>query len=186
MHNRLVDRILQCAMHVALTLRTKTEYVIEDNGNGKKTPRKIGMAPVFRDGIEYEVTIFFELDQSHAAAATKDRTGIFDGQYFMIDPNTGKQIYQWLAGGAAEPSSPLPIMATQSEPEDDTPLPAKVEQVMQRYCANMTREEKEVVAAKIKSITGGTANYRAVTDEAILQRIYDTFKGAPNASGMEG
>ncbi|MBQ9167145.1 MAG: AAA family ATPase, partial [Oscillospiraceae bacterium] len=44
MHNRLVDRILQCAMHVALTLRTKTEYVIEDNGNGKKTPRKIGMA----------------------------------------------------------------------------------------------------------------------------------------------
>ncbi|MBQ8616496.1 MAG: AAA family ATPase [Clostridia bacterium] len=186
MHNRLVDRILQCAMHVALTLRTKTEYVIEDNGNGKKTPRKIGMAPVFRDGIEYEVTIFFELDQSHAAAATKDRTGIFDGQYFMIAPNTGKQIYQWLAGGAAEPSTPLPIKATQSEPEDDTPLPVKVEQVMQRYCANMTREEKEVVAARIKSITGGTANYRAVTDEAILQRIYDTFKGAPNASGMEG
>ena len=144
------------------------------------------MAPVFRDGIEYEVTIFFELDQSHAAAATKDRTGIFDGQYFMIDPNTGTQIYQWLAGGAAEPSVPLPIKALQSEPEDDTPLPVKVEQVMQRYCANMTREEKEVVAAKIKSITGGTANYRAVTDEAILQRIYDTFKGAPNASGMEG
>lgn len=186
MHNRLVDRILQCAMHVALTLRTKTEYVIEDNGNGKKTPRKIGMAPVFRDGIEYEVTIFFELDQSHAAAATKDRTGIFDGQYFMIDPNTGKQIYQWLAGGAAEPSAPLPMKAPQSEPEDDTPLPVKVEQVMQRYCANMTREEKEVVAARIKLITGGTANYRAVTDETVLQRIYDTFKGAPNASDMEG
>lgn len=56
---------------------------------------------------------------------------------------------------------------------------------MQRYCANMTREEKEVVAARIKAITGGTANYRAVTDETVLQRIYDTFKGAPNASSME-
>ena len=98
LHNKLVDRILQCPMHVAVTLRTKTEYVIEDNGNGKKTPRKIGMAPVFRDGVEYEFTIFFELDQSHAAAATKDRTGLFDGQYFLIAPDTGARIRDWLAG----------------------------------------------------------------------------------------
>ena len=98
LHNKLVDRILQCPMHVAVTLRTKTEYVIEDNGSGKKTPRKIGMAPVFRDGVEYEFTIFFELDQSHAAAATKDRTGLFDGQYFLIAPDTGARIRDWLAG----------------------------------------------------------------------------------------
>lgn len=98
LHNKLVDRILQCPMHVAVTLRTKTEYVIEDNGNGKKTPRKIGMAPVFRDGVEYEFTIFFELDQPHAAAATKDRTGLFDGQYFLIAPDTGARIRDWLAG----------------------------------------------------------------------------------------
>ena len=31
LHNKLVDKILQCPMHVAATLRTKTEYVIEDN-----------------------------------------------------------------------------------------------------------------------------------------------------------
>ena len=53
-HNRLVDRILQCNMHIAATLRTKTEYVIEDNAQGKKAPRKVGMAPVFREGFEYE------------------------------------------------------------------------------------------------------------------------------------
>ena len=45
LHNRLVDRILQCPMHVAATLRTKTEYVIEETSNGKKSPRKVGMAP---------------------------------------------------------------------------------------------------------------------------------------------
>lgn len=50
---------------------------------------------------------------------------------------------------------------------------------MQRYCAGMTREEKEVVAAQIKQITGGTANYRAVSDEAMLRRIYEQFKDAP-------
>ena len=83
-------------MHVAITLRTKTEYVIEDNGNGKKTPKKVGMAPVFRDGIEYEVTVFFELAQDHIANATKNRTGVFDGQFFTITPDTGTKIRAWL------------------------------------------------------------------------------------------
>ena len=178
LHNRLVDRILQCAMHVAVTLRTKTEYVIEDNGSGKKTPRKIGMAPVFRDGVEYEFTIFFELDQSHAAAATKDRTGLFDGQYFLIAPETGVRIHKWLAGAKSEPAPVLAVSAAKPQP-DDAPLSERVEQAMQRYCAGMTREEKEVVAAQIKQITGGTANYRAVTDEATLRRIYEQFKDAP-------
>ena len=36
-----------------------------------------------------------------------------------------------------------------------------------------------MVAAQIKQITGGTANYRAVTDEAMLRRIYEQFKDAP-------
>lgn len=179
LHNRLVDRILQCAMHVAVTLRTKTEYVIEDNGSGKKTPRKIGMAPVFRDGVEYEFTIFFELDQSHAAAATKDRTGLFDGQYFLIAPDTGVRIHEWLAG--AKPKEPAPIAATTpGHDHEDVPLTVLVEQTMQRYCAGLSKEEKEVVAAQIKQITGGTANYRAVTDEATLRRIYDCFKDVPD------
>lgn len=181
LHNRLVDRILQCAMHVAVTLRTKTEYVIEDNGNGKKSPKKIGMAPVFRDGVEYEFTIFFELDQSHAAAATKDRTGLFDGQYFMIAPDTGARIYEWLAG--AVPVEPR--IETPAQPAE-IPLAEKVDQLIKRYCANMNREEKEGVAARLRQITGGTANYRSITDETILQRIYEAFKDAVPTNGQEG
>lgn len=173
LHNKLVDRILQCPMHVAVTLRTKTEYVIEDNGSGKKTPRKIGMAPVFRDGVEYEFTIFFELDQSHAAAATKDRTGLFDGQYFLIAPDTGARIRDWLAGAKPQ-TEPLPLQAKQPA-SHEVPLPELVDQTMKRHCANMTREEKEGVAAKLKQIAG-TANYRAVTDEATLRAIYEAFK----------
>ena len=181
LHNRLVDRILQCAMHVAVTLRTKTEYVIEDNGNGKKSPKKIGMAPVFRDGVEYEFTIFFELDQSHAAAATKDRTGLFDGQYFMIAPDTGARIYEWLAG--AVPAEPRIVAPAQPA---EIPLAEKVDQLIKRYCANMNREEKEGVAARLRQITGGTANYRSITDETILQRIYEAFKDAVPTNGQEG
>lgn len=176
LHNKLVDRILQCPMHVATTLRTKTEYVIEDNGNGKKSPRKVGMAPIFREGLEYEFSVFFELSQDHSAAATKDRTGLFDGQYFVITPDTGARIAGWLGNSAAAPVPPKPNVT--SDQQDERTLAEKVDQVMRNYCADLTPEEKAQVSARLKEITGGTANYRAVTDEATLQAIYDEFKEA--------
>ena len=176
LHNKLVDRILQCPMHVATTLRTKTEYVIEDNGNGKKSPRKVGMAPIFREGLEYEFSVFFELSQDHSAAATKDRTGLFDGQYFIITPDTGARIAGWLGNAAAEPVPPKPAVTPAHQ--DERTLAEKVDQVMRTYCANLSPEEKAQVSARLKEITGGTANYRAVTDETTLQAIYDEFKEA--------
>lgn len=181
MHNKLVDKILQCPMHIAVTLRTKTEYVIEDSSSGKKAPRKIGMAPIFRDGIEYEFSVFFELDQSHAAAATKDRTGLFDSQYFVITADTGLKIQEWLSGASPTAAESLPMQpALQSaDPipaEESIPLSEQVDQVMKRTCAGMTREEKEAVSARLREITGGTANYRAVTDPTVLQAILNAFK----------
>lgn len=174
-HNRLVDRILQCNMHIAATLRTKTEYVIEDNASGKKAPRKVGMAPVFREGFEYEMSVFFELALDHSASATKDRTGLFDGRYFIITPEIGAQIYQWLAGASTE--GPTPVIAKSAPAAPSVPqktLAEQVDEVMLAYCKDLTREEKEVVAAELKQIAG-TANYRAVTDEAALERILERF-----------
>lgn len=174
-HNRLVDRILQCNMHIAATLRTKVEYVIEENGSGKKSPRKIGMAPVFREGFEYEMSVFFELAPDHTASATKDRTGLFDGRFFLVTPDTGREIYQWLAGSTSDPQ---PVIA-RSEPsasELEKPLPVRVDEAMRAYCQGLSREEKEEVAAALKSIAG-TANYRAVSDEATLLKILEKFGG---------
>lgn len=174
-HNRLVDRILQCNMHIAATLRTKTEYVIEDNASGKKAPRKVGMAPVFREGFEYEMSVFFELALDHSASATKDRTGLFDGRYFIITPEIGTQIHQWLAGASTD--GPAPAIAKSAPAAPPVPLKTlaeQVDEVMLAYCKDLTREEKEVVAAELKQIAG-TANYRAVTDEAALERILERF-----------
>lgn len=106
LHNRLVDKILQSNMHIVVTMRTKAEYTLEENDRGKKTPKKIGMAPIFRDGIEYEFTIFFDVMQDHYASATKDRTGIFDQRTFIIDAETGTEIYQWLSGATPEQTKP--------------------------------------------------------------------------------
>ena len=61
------------------------------------------MAPVQRDGMEYEFTVVLDLSvDSHIASSSKDRTGIFDGQYFKPTVETGKQLLSWLEDGSAE------------------------------------------------------------------------------------
>jgi hypothetical protein len=82
-------------------MRAKTEYVQErDERTGKQVVRKIGLAPIMRDGIEYEFTTFLELDVQHMAFVGKDRTRLLDGTIFKPDVDTGKQLLAWLDSGA--------------------------------------------------------------------------------------
>lgn len=99
-HNALVDAMLQSDLHIIATMRAKTEYVMETNEKGKQAPKKVGLAPVQRDGMEYEFTVFLDIAIDHTATASKDRTGLFDGQYFKIDEKTGKKLLAWLETGA--------------------------------------------------------------------------------------
>lgn len=105
-HNALVEAMLQSPCHIIATMRSKTEYVLEENEKGQKVPKKVGMAPVQRDGMEYEFTVMLDVDNKHIAAASKDRTGLFDGQYFKLTPDTGKQLLEWLENGI-EPEKPV-------------------------------------------------------------------------------
>ena len=95
-HNALVDAMLQSPAHIIATMRAKQEYVLETNDKGRQQPKKVGMAPVQREGMEYEFTVMFDVDMGHIAHASKDRTSLFDGQYFKIDIETGKTILEWL------------------------------------------------------------------------------------------
>lgn len=101
-HNALVDAMLQSPAHIIATMRSKTEYVLETNERGKQTPKKVGMAPIQREGMEYEMTVMFDIDSSHVASASKDRTDMFKGQYFTITKETGKKLLQWLEAGIDE------------------------------------------------------------------------------------
>jgi len=100
-HNALVDAILGAELHVIVTLRTKTAYEVVDNNKGKKEPVKIGLAPVQRDGVEYEFTVVMDLSvEGHVATATKDRTRLFDGLHFIPSQQTGTSLAAWLEGDA--------------------------------------------------------------------------------------
>lgn len=95
-HNQLVETILSSKMHIIVTIRSKVDYILEDGPDGKKIPKKVGMAPIQREGIEYEFTVVFDIDKNHVGSASKDRTGLFDGQFPKMDKEIGKQLLTWL------------------------------------------------------------------------------------------
>lgn len=96
--NRFIETIQKSKCHVLMTLRAKTEYVLEINEKGKQVPRKVGMAPIQRDGLEYEFTLVMDLTADHYATVSKDRT-IFDGECFIPSVETGKRLIEWLESG---------------------------------------------------------------------------------------
>lgn len=107
LHNRFVERMLGCNLHVVATMRAKTEYAMTPGNNGKVEVKKIGLAPVQRDGMDYEFTSVFDIDINHNVQSSKDRTGMFDGKIFTPTTKTGEQLIAWLETGAEpEPAKP--------------------------------------------------------------------------------
>jgi hypothetical protein len=98
-HDAFIQAILSAKIHIIATMRTKTEYVVEVNAKGKTEPRKVGTAPKQRDGLEYEFDAVFNLNQSHMASVSKDRTSLFDGKDFMLDGSVGASLLNWLENG---------------------------------------------------------------------------------------
>jgi hypothetical protein len=102
--HEFIDRILRSPMHIIVTMRSKTEWVIEEQinqrGEKKQVPRKVGMAPVQREGVEFEFTTMLDMD-SGEAAPTKDRTGLFGeiGTRQRLDETTGVRLAAWLNEG---------------------------------------------------------------------------------------
>ena len=99
-HDKFLDAILHCPVHVIVTMRSKQGYVLEVNQYGKQVPKKIGMQPIQRDGIEYEFTAVLSLGANNEAQGTKDRTQMFPAdKFFLPTEETGKKLAEWLKEG---------------------------------------------------------------------------------------
>ena len=96
--NEALQVVLQSKIHVIACMRSKQEYVMETNAKGKEVSKKVGTAPVMRDGIEYEFSTVLEIGMDHNATPSKDRTGLFTDKTFRIDERTGELIAGWLSG----------------------------------------------------------------------------------------
>lgn len=100
LERRMIDALVSYPGHVIVTMRSKTDYVIEENERGKKVPRKVGLKPEQREGIEYEFDIVGDLDHENTLVVTKSRARTIAGRV-VSKPGAdfAADIAAWLGSG---------------------------------------------------------------------------------------
>ncbi len=129
LHNAMVDAIISSRLHIIATMRAKTEYVQEKNEKtGKTVVRKVGLAPVQRDGLEYEFDVVADLDQDNNLIVGKTRCPVIAG---LVFPKAGKEVAgklnAWLTDGT--PSAPPEARFARAA---ERPAPRAAEQKSER------------------------------------------------------
>jgi len=145
-HNRLIDTIIASPCHVIATMRAKTEYVIEKDEKGNTTIRKVGLAPVQRDGMEYEFDIVADMDAGNTLMVSKTRCpALRQATVRMPGAETAEVIKAWLSDGVDAPEPPPSyVPATESM----SPSPADRVRLLQRNLnTDLSLPADDIIAA---------------------------------------
>ena len=177
-HEAFKQIILQSPLHVICTMRSKQEYALQPDEKGKLKPVKLGLAPIQRDQLDYEFTLVFDVNLSHNAAVSKDRTGLFDEQAVnLADPKTADAIRGWLESGVEVAQKPASASATPAPAQPPAQRPAASPEPSQEQkrdpqqypyailagttltCTPLTIIEKKRTVAKTEENPEGTQPY---------------------------
>lgn len=106
-HNRLVEAVLTFPGHVIATMRAKMAYEVkkqERNGRTETVVEKLGLAPMQREGLEYEFDVVGDMTQDNALHITKTRCPAFRGAVIdMPGEKFARTLMEWLNSGTAAP-----------------------------------------------------------------------------------
>jgi len=168
-HRRLVNALLNSPRHIIGTMRSKQEYAMETDDKGNASVKKLGLAPVQREGMEYEFTVFFDVSQDHYAKATKDRTNMFKDEVFIMDEQTGARLSKWLEEGRADTGTLKREILGQFErleipvPADKTEMRAFLGDAIKKLTGIELADDKlQVVVNALVAIDDKKAAYKAV------------------------
>lgn len=103
LHNQLIEAMLLCRSHLIVTMRSKTEYIMEeyeDKGRRKTRPAKVGLAPIQRDGLEYEFDVVGDMDKDNNLIISKSRCPALFGK---VINKPGKDLAHTLRAWMGEP-----------------------------------------------------------------------------------
>jgi len=181
-HNAFMQFLVDANVHIIGTLRTKNEYVLQDV-KGRQVPQKVGLKPIAREDTEYEFGIVFEIDRSHHATCSKDRTRLFEGtEPFIITSEAGQKLVEWANTGVDAPAKvATPAIQAPAQPEPLTP-----EQVAEKVNALVTAfEAKGIDKLQIKVTTGKDINEIEEADIAILREMYKELVANPAPDKFE-
>ena len=181
-HNGLVEAMLTSPCHIIATMRSKQEYVQDKNDNGKTVIKKVGMAPVQRDGMEYEFTVMFDLDTNHVASTSKDRTRLFDGQYFTLTRDQGAQLLEWLEAGEEVPQT-----LSASQRDELARLLTEAGLSVRKFCRKYEIAQlSELPVALFDEAQESISQYREKKLEKIKRQIAEEKELVPTLDDEEG
>lgn len=120
LHNALIEAMISCRCHVIATMRSKVEFIVENDANGRAVPRRVGMAPIQREGMDYEFDVQADMDHDHNFIVVKSRCSALSGKVIsMPDESLGRTLAEWLSDGVeAPPKRPTLDAATVEKIED--------------------------------------------------------------------
>ncbi len=101
-HNALVDAMVQARAHIIVTMRAKTEYVQETDERGNKQVRKIGLAPIQRDGLEYEFDLVADMDAGKMTVGKSRCTALTNAVIKHPNGQVSDALRAWLTDGESE------------------------------------------------------------------------------------
>jgi hypothetical protein len=111
MQNQMIDALLTYPGHVVATMRSHTEWVLQENERGKKEPKQMGLRAEQRRGVEYEFDVVGSMDVDNTLTFVKSRCSALHKKV-VKEPDGGhvaKELLAWLGDGApaADPAEYL-------------------------------------------------------------------------------
>lgn len=103
MQNDMIDSLLTYPGHVVVTMRSHTEWVLQENDRGRKEPVAMGMRAEQRKGVEYEFGVVAAMNIDNQLTVLKSRCPSLHKQVLQ-QPNgaadIAKPLLDWLNDGA--------------------------------------------------------------------------------------
>jgi len=152
---------------------------------GKQVPQKVGMAPIQRDGFEYEFDVFLDMDIENNAIVTKTRCPALTGKVFS-KPGADVAIIlkEWLQGesikdepqNGKEPSpSPNPVQVANDDLFGEETPPSPTAQA-----AQANRKPTKAMLRKLHA--AGNAVYGDGWDDKRAELVEKVTKGRSTSS----
>lgn len=160
-HKKFIDAIIQSPCHIITTTRRKQDYDMGKDEKGKTIVTKVGLKEIQREGFEYELTVAFDIDITHHAISSKDRTGLFDGlPEFKVGKDTGEALKSWSNSGTEEIKEEV---VYEPEPDDlkDPVNPVMLERLkakaktienLNKVCGTKIRDWKHISQTQAKEL----------------------------------
>lgn len=103
MQNDMIDALLTYPGHIVVTMRSHTEWVLQENDRGRKEPVAMGMRAEQRKGVEYEFGVVAAMNIDNQLTVLKSRCPSLHKR-IIEEPNgaadIAKPLLDWLNDGA--------------------------------------------------------------------------------------